>query len=56
MSASVVLGVVTTVRWKTPRWPLFVTAGLHRNISLLVPGGQIGTFNPTAIVPGGLNY
>ena len=25
-----------TVRWATPRWPRFVTAALHKNVSLLV--------------------
>lgn len=35
LTASVVLGVMTTVRWLSPRWPRFVTAGLHRNLSLL---------------------
>jgi methionine sulfoxide reductase heme-binding subunit len=36
LTASVVLGIVTTVRWKGERWPRFVVAALHRNISLLV--------------------
>ena len=36
LTMSVVLGVVETVRWATPRWPRFVTAALHRNVSLLV--------------------
>jgi sulfoxide reductase heme-binding subunit YedZ len=36
LTASMVLGVVTTVRWKSPRWPRFITAALHRNVSLLV--------------------
>jgi hypothetical protein len=36
LTASVVLGVVTTVRWKGEQWPRFVMAALHRNISLLV--------------------
>jgi sulfoxide reductase heme-binding subunit YedZ len=35
LTASVVLGVLTTMRWSTHRWPRFVTASLHKNISLL---------------------
>jgi sulfoxide reductase heme-binding subunit YedZ len=36
LTMSVVLGIVTTVRWQSPRWPRFITAALHRNVSLLV--------------------
>ena len=36
LTSSVVLGIVTSVRWQSPRWPRFVTAALHRNVSLLV--------------------
>ncbi len=36
LTASVVLGIVTSVRWVSERWPRFLTAGLHRNVSLLV--------------------
>jgi hypothetical protein len=36
LTISVVLGVLTTVRFARPRWPRFVTIGLHRNMSLLV--------------------
>jgi sulfoxide reductase heme-binding subunit YedZ len=35
LTASVVLGILTTKRGSAPRWPRFVTAGLHKNISLL---------------------
>ena len=35
LTASVVLGVLEVKRWSTERWPRFVTAGLHKNISLL---------------------
>lgn len=35
LTLSVVLGVLSTVRWATPRWPRFVTGALHRNASLL---------------------
>jgi sulfoxide reductase heme-binding subunit YedZ len=36
LTLSVVLGVVNTGRWAPPGWPRFATAGLHRNVSLLV--------------------
>ena len=36
LTASVLLGVLTAGRFTSPRWPRFLTAGLHRNISLLV--------------------
>ncbi|MBT0772616.1 ferric reductase-like transmembrane domain-containing protein [Kineosporia sp. J2-2] len=35
MTASVALGVLSTVRASSVFWPRFVTQGLHRNISLL---------------------
>ena len=35
LTAVVVLGVAGTARFATPRWPRLVTAGLHRNLSLL---------------------
>jgi predicted ferric reductase len=35
LTVSVTLGILTTMRWSTPRWPRFVTATLHKNISLL---------------------
>jgi methionine sulfoxide reductase heme-binding subunit len=36
LTATVVLGITTSTRWASPRWPRFVTEGLHRNLSLLV--------------------
>lgn len=36
LSAAVVLGVLTSVRWASPRWPRFVVEWLHRNVSLVV--------------------
>jgi DMSO/TMAO reductase YedYZ heme-binding membrane subunit len=36
LTATVILGITTSTRWATPRWPRFVTLGLHRNLSLLV--------------------
>jgi methionine sulfoxide reductase heme-binding subunit len=35
LTASVTLGILTSLRWSAPRWPRFVTAALHKNISLL---------------------
>jgi DMSO/TMAO reductase YedYZ heme-binding membrane subunit len=35
LTGSTVLGVIATVRWRSERWPRFLTAGLHRNLSLL---------------------
>jgi hypothetical protein len=36
ITCSVVLGLLTSVRFTAPNWPRFVTVGLHRNMSLLV--------------------
>ena len=35
LTASTTLGVLTARRLCTPRWPRFLTVGLHRNIALL---------------------
>lgn len=35
ITATVALGVVGVTRLKSPRWPQLVTAGLHKNLSLL---------------------
>jgi len=35
LTGSVVLGVTTSARWATARWPRFVVEGLHRNLSLV---------------------
>jgi sulfoxide reductase heme-binding subunit YedZ len=51
LTASVVLGVTEAVRWMSDRWPRFVTAGIHRNISLLATT-FIGVHIATAIVDG----
>src|ERR1700737_2856054 len=68
LTASVVLGVVTTVRWKGEQIPRFVVAQLHRNISLLVTAflavhivtSVVDSFAPVhwmdAIVPGVSSY
>jgi sulfoxide reductase heme-binding subunit YedZ len=38
LTASVALGVLTTARISSTRWPRFITAGLHRNLTLLAIG------------------
>jgi methionine sulfoxide reductase heme-binding subunit len=35
LSAAVVLGLLTTVRWSSPTWPRFLSQSLHRSVSLL---------------------
>lgn len=35
LTAGVLLGVLTSTRWTSPRWPRFVVSGLHRNLTLL---------------------
>ncbi|MFE9093417.1 ferric reductase-like transmembrane domain-containing protein [Streptomyces sp. NPDC007264] len=35
LTLCVTLGVLTTVRFASPKWPRFVTVGLHNNTSLL---------------------
>ena len=35
LTASVVLGMGTTVRWKSTFWPRYFNSGLHRNVSLM---------------------
>jgi sulfoxide reductase heme-binding subunit YedZ len=36
LTAILVLGVVTAMRWDSPDWPRFLTQAVHRNLSLLV--------------------
>jgi methionine sulfoxide reductase heme-binding subunit len=35
LSLAVSLGVVGARHWRSPRWPAFVTAGLHRSVALM---------------------
>ena len=35
LTGSVLLGILTSVRWLNDRWPRFTTTLVHRNISLL---------------------
>ena len=51
LTASVVLGVTETVRWASDRWPRFVTAGIHKNVSLTATA-FIAVHIVTAIVDG----
>lgn len=51
LSASVLLGVTEVVRWANERWPRFVTAALHRNVSLLATA-FIGVHVVTAVLDG----
>jgi DMSO/TMAO reductase YedYZ heme-binding membrane subunit len=36
LTVSVLLGITTSLRWSSPRWPRFVIEFTHRNVSLLV--------------------
>src|SRR4051794_39587535 len=51
LTASGLLGVTQATRWMTERWPRFVTARIHKNISLLATT-FIGVHVATAIVDG----
>jgi sulfoxide reductase heme-binding subunit YedZ len=51
LSASVVLGIVTTARWSNERWPRFTLAFVHRNVSLLAVA-FIGAHVATVVVDG----
>lgn len=51
LTASVLLGITEAVRWASDRWPRFVTAGIHKNVSL-VATSFIVVHIVTAIVDG----
>ena len=51
LTASVLLGILQVSRWSSPRWPRFVTAGLHKNVSLLVTA-FLGVHIATAVIDG----
>jgi DMSO/TMAO reductase YedYZ heme-binding membrane subunit len=38
LTASMALGLLSSVRFQRPAWPRFVTQGLHRNLTLLALG------------------
>jgi len=68
LTAVTVLGITGAVGWRTPLWPRFVTATLHRNLSLLAvallavhiatavldPFAHIGWRD--AVIPAGASY
>jgi sulfoxide reductase heme-binding subunit YedZ len=68
LTATVVLGIVNLSQLSSPRWPRFATAGLHRNVSLLVvvvlavhiATAELDTFAPvgwlSVLVPFGSAY
>jgi hypothetical protein len=37
LTASMALGLLSSVRLQRPAWPRLVTLGLHRNLALLAP-------------------
>lgn len=51
LTASVLLGILEVMRWQSPRWPRFVTAGLHRDLSLLSVA-FVGVHVATTVVDG----
>ena len=63
LTTAVVLGILQVSRWSSPRWPRFVTLGLHRNVSFVVlvvlvvhiGTAELDTFAPigwlSAVVP-----
>jgi hypothetical protein len=36
LTLSVLLGILTSFRWSSPKWPRFVVEFVHRNVSLLI--------------------
>jgi sulfoxide reductase heme-binding subunit YedZ len=42
LTASMALGLLSSVRYQRPAWPRFVTLGLHRNLSLLALAFTVG--------------
>jgi methionine sulfoxide reductase heme-binding subunit len=54
LTLTVLLGIATSTRWATERWPRLVVAGLHRNLSLLSVvflGLHVGTVVVDGYVP-----
>jgi sulfoxide reductase heme-binding subunit YedZ len=51
LTGALVLGITEAVRWASDRWPRFVTAGLHKNVSLLATT-FIAAHVATAIIDG----
>lgn len=42
LTASMAMGLLSSVRFQRPAWPRFVTLGLHRNLALLARPGLAG--------------
>lgn len=54
LTGGMMLGLLTSARWERPRWPRFVTVGLHRNVTLLAcafTGAHIATSVTDTFVP-----
>jgi ferric reductase like protein len=51
LTASVALGIVESVGWASSRWPRFITAALHKNVSLLATA-FLGIHIVTAVADG----
>jgi hypothetical protein len=51
LTGVVVLGLTGSMQWASPRWPRFITQGLHRNLSLLSVG-FIGAHVATTVIDG----
>jgi len=51
LTLSLVLGILTAVRWEHREWPRWIVEGLHRNVSLLVVA-FIGVHVATTVVDG----
>jgi predicted ferric reductase len=51
LSTTFVLGIVEVSRWRSRSWPRFVTAGLHRNLSLLAVA-FVGIHIATTVIDG----
>jgi sulfoxide reductase heme-binding subunit YedZ len=49
LTAAVVLGLGTTVRWKSAVWPKYISVPLHQNVSLLIVCFMVGLKD--ALVP-----
>jgi methionine sulfoxide reductase heme-binding subunit len=57
LTATTVLGVLSANRWRSPRWPRFAVAGLHRNLTLLALvfiGTHVGTTIADGYAPVGV--
>ena len=51
LTATVMLGIAGTARFETARWPRVLTAGLHRQLSLLVVAFVVVHVTATVLDP-----